>query len=103
MIPPWHGNHAFSTLGLYTMSHISHISFRKDIFCLREERVTNAYRKISFGGMELKVPGVNPYEKVKLRMIPDEGTGLAEIRFWYKDNLVGTQKIKNTLLKRVHF
>jgi hypothetical protein len=54
-------------------------------------------------GMDLKVRGVNPYEKVKLRMIPAEGTGLAEIRFWYKDNLVGTQKIKNTLLKRVHF
>ena len=53
--------------------------------------------------MDLKVPGVNPYEKVKLRMIPDEGTGLAEIRFWYKDNLVGTQKIKNTLFQRVHF
>jgi len=56
----------------------------KDIFRLREEGVTNAKRKISFEGMELKVPGVNPYEKVELRMIPVEGTELAEIRFWTK-------------------
>jgi hypothetical protein len=75
----------------------------KDLFCLREERITDGYRKISFDGMELKVPGVNPYEKVQIRMIPDEETGLTEIRFWHNDKLVGTQKIKNTLLKRVHF
>jgi len=75
----------------------------KDIFCLREERVINAYRKVSFEGMELKVPGVNPYEKVELRMVPDEKTGLTDIRFWYKGKLLGTQKIKNTMLKRVHF
>lgn len=75
----------------------------KDIFCLREERVTNAYRKISFEGMELKVPGVNPFEKIELRMVPDEKTGLTDIRFWHKGKLLGTQKIKNTMLKRVHF
>jgi hypothetical protein len=75
----------------------------KDLFCLREERVTDAYRKISFDGVELKVPGVNPHEKVLLRMIPDEETGLTEIRFWHKDRLVGAQKIRNCLLKRVHF
>lgn len=75
----------------------------KDLFCLREERITDAYRKISLDGVELKVPGINPHEKVELRMIPEEETGLTEIRFWHKDKLVGTQKIKNTLLKRIHF
>jgi hypothetical protein len=53
--------------------------------------------------MELKVPGVNPYEKVELRMVPDEKTGLTEIRFWHKEKLLGTQKIKNTTLKRFLF
>jgi hypothetical protein len=53
--------------------------------------------------MELKVPGVNPHEKVELRMVPDEETGITEIRFWYHSKLVRTQKIKNTLLKRAHF
>ena len=74
----------------------------KDIFSIREERTTDAYRKISIDGIELKVPSVDPYEKVELRMIPDEETGLTEIRFWHKGKLVGTQKIKSTDLKRVH-
>lgn len=74
----------------------------KDIFCIKEERTTNAYRRVSFEGIELKVPGVNPYERVELRMVPDEKTGLTEIRFWYKGRLVGTQKLKNTELKSMH-
>lgn len=75
----------------------------KDIFSIREERTTDAYRKISIDGIELKVPGVDPYEKVDLRMIPDEETGLTEIRFWYNKKLIGTQRIKTSELKRVYF
>jgi len=74
----------------------------KDIFCIKEERTTNAYRKVSFERIELKVPGVNPHEKVELRMVPDEETGLTEIRFWYKNRLVGTQKVKNAELKSIY-
>jgi len=75
----------------------------KDIFCLRQERTTNAYRKISLDGMELKVPGVNPYEKVELQMVPNEETGLTDIRFWHKGKLIVTQRIRNTDLKRILF
>jgi hypothetical protein len=75
----------------------------KDIFCLRQERTTNAYRKISLDGMELRVPGVNPYEKVELRMVPDEETGLTDIRIWDKGKLVVTQRIRSADLKRVLF
>lgn len=75
----------------------------KDIFCIKEDRTTNAYRKVSFEGIELKVTGVNPYEKVELRMVPDEETGLTEIRFWHKGRLVGTQKIKSAELKSIYF
>lgn len=74
----------------------------KDIFSIREERTTDAYRRVSLDGIELKVPGVDPYEKVELRMIPDEETGLTEIRLWHKGKLPGTQKIKSKDLKRVH-
>ena len=74
----------------------------KDIFCLREKRITNAYRKISFEGIEFKIP-VNPYEEVELRMVPNEITGLTDIRFWDKNKLVATQIIKNTCFKRVRF
>jgi hypothetical protein len=75
----------------------------KDIFCIKEERTTNAYRRVSIDGIELKVPGVNPYEKVELRMISDEETGLTEIRFWHKGKLIGTQKIKSAELKSISF
>jgi hypothetical protein len=34
-----------------------------DVFCLRDTRTTNVYRKISFNGTEFRVPGVDPYEK----------------------------------------
>ena len=74
----------------------------KDIFCIREERTTDAYRKVSIDGIELRVTGVDPYEKIELRMIPDKETGLTEIRFWHKGKLVGTQKVKSNDLKRVH-
>ncbi|MBI5748944.1 MAG: hypothetical protein HZA00_07445, partial [Nitrospinae bacterium] len=74
----------------------------KDIFSIREERTTDAYRRVSIDGIELRVPGVDPYEKIELRMIPDEETGLTEIRFWHKGKLVGTQKLKSNALKRVH-
>lgn len=74
----------------------------KDIFCLRYERTTNAYRRISFEGLELKVP-VNPHEKVELRVIPDQQSQMTEIRFWHNQRLVDVQKIKNTDFKTVHF
>jgi hypothetical protein len=75
----------------------------KDIFCLRDRRTTNAYRKVSINGTEFRVPGVDPYEKVDLRMVPDDETGLTEIRFWHNGKLVSTQKVQTTVLNRVRF
>lgn len=66
----------------------------KDLFCLRDSRIVNPYRKISFNNLELKVSGVPIRKNVQLRIIPDFNSGLAEIRFWYLDNLVGSQIIK---------
>ena len=67
----------------------------KDIFALRDERVVNAYRKISINNLKLCVPKVPLRERVYLRIVPDKKSGLAEIRFWYKDKLVGVTKVKN--------
>jgi hypothetical protein len=75
----------------------------KDIFCLRDTRTTNAYRKISLNGIEFRVPGVDPYEKIDLRMVPDDETGLTEIRFWHNGRLVSTQKVRTVSLNRVRF
>ncbi len=75
----------------------------KDIFCIKEERTTDAYRKISIDGLELRVPGVDPREKIELRMVPADGGELTEIRFWHKGRLTGIQKVKTADLKTVRF
>jgi hypothetical protein len=75
----------------------------RDVFCLRDTRTTNAYRKISFNGTEFRVPGVDPFEKVDLKIVPDLESGLAEIRFWHNGRLVSTQKLKTSDLAIVRF
>ena len=73
----------------------------KDIFCLRVERMVNPYRKISINNLELKVPGAPLHERIQLRIIPDKESGISEVRFWYRDNFLGHQKVKNTDLNLV--
>jgi hypothetical protein len=75
----------------------------KDVFCIKEERTTNAYRKISIDGIELRVPGADPYRRIELRMIPDEKTNLTEIRFWHSGRLTGIQKLKTSDLKSLKY
>jgi len=75
----------------------------KDVFALRGTRTTNAYRKVSINGVELKVPGVDPYKPVDLRMVPNPETGLTEIRFWHNGKLVSTQKVQTYALKGMRF
>jgi len=73
----------------------------KDIFCLRIERMVNPYRKVSINNLELKVPGAPLHERIQLRIIPDKESGVSEVRFWYRDNFLGSQKVKNTDLNLV--
>ena len=75
----------------------------KDIFSLKAERVVDQYRKISFNNLEFKLDGVSVRDRVQLRIIPDVGHGLAEVRFWCENRLVGIQKIKSESLNLVHF
>lgn len=69
----------------------------KDIFCLRVQRIVNPYRKISFNNLEFRVEGVPIRGTVQLRIVPDRVSGMAEIRFWYENRLVGIQKLNNAL------
>jgi hypothetical protein len=41
-------------------------------------------RKVSFNNLEFKfkLDGVTVRDRVQLRIVPDMGDGLAEIRFW---------------------
>jgi hypothetical protein len=73
----------------------------KDIFCLRVDRMVDSYRKVSINNLELKVPAAPLHEKIQLRIIPDKESGISEVRFWYKDNFLGSQKVKNSELNLV--
>jgi len=75
----------------------------KDIFCLRVDRMVNPYRKVSINNLELKVPGAPLHERIQLRISPDKESGVSEVRFWYRDNFLGSQKVKNSELNLVRF
>ena len=73
----------------------------KDIFCLRVERMVDSYRKVSINNLELKVPGAPLHERIQLRIVPDKESGVSEVRFWHRDNFLGSQKVKNSELNLV--
>ncbi len=59
----------------------------KDIFCLKEERVTNGYSQVSWRNRYYKVPNYIPEgATVKLHIIADDSH--PELRVWYRDELV---------------
>lgn len=66
----------------------------KDIFALRDKRTVNAYRRISFNKLVINIPGVPIRDRVGLRIVPNFRSGMAEIRFWFKNELVGTYQVK---------
>ena len=75
----------------------------KDIFCLRVDRMVNSYRKISINNLELKVLGAPLHERIQLRIVLDKKSGISEVRFWHRDNFLGSQKVKNSEINLVHF
>jgi hypothetical protein len=75
----------------------------KDIFCLRVKRTVDAYHKISISNIKLKVHKAPLRKQVELRIVPDEKTGISEVRIWYKDTLTDVYHIKNSDLNIVKF
>jgi transposase len=59
-----------------------------DIFCLREKRMVNAYRRISLHGHDVQVPDTPLREYVDVHMIPDLEKNNMSIRIWWKDSMV---------------
>ena len=74
-----------------------------DIFCLRIQRVVDAYRKISLDSHEIKVPNGMPRQTVDLKIAPDAKKGLVKIRFWQKDYFLGEILERKENLPTVHF
>ncbi|MFH2104487.1 MAG: hypothetical protein ABIJ39_14160 [Chloroflexota bacterium] len=60
----------------------------KDIFCLRETRTLNGYRRISLFNHDIEVPRVPVREDVELHMIPDPARHVLEVRIWFDNKMV---------------
>jgi hypothetical protein len=60
----------------------------KDVFCLRETRVVDGYRRISLFSHTIEVPNVPLYEDVDIHMVPDPKRQVMEIRIWWNEKMV---------------
>lgn len=75
-----------------------------DVFCLREERVVDGYRRIRFHSVELTLSGVLPRQTVELRYAPAARDGLTEVRVWYRRaRLVEVKMVRTDQLRGVQF
>ena len=74
----------------------------KDLFCLRIQRTTDAYRRVSLNNLLFKVNGVSHHEPLTLKIAP-RSQDLAEVRFWQGNRLADVQTVKISDLKGVPF
>jgi hypothetical protein len=74
-----------------------------DIFCLRETRQTDGYRKISLWGQSIMIPKVDPYEDVNIHIVPERKKQAIYLRIWHEDRLVLTTSFPRKVFPRVHF
>ena len=60
----------------------------KDVFCLRETRVVNGYRRISLFNHTIEVPKTELYEEVDIHLVPDTAKQVMETRIWWNNKMV---------------
>jgi len=66
----------------------------KDIFCTRITRKADGYRTLTLNRTKLRVNGVNPHDKIEIR-IYRQNEVMSELRFWRKEELLDVQKFRN--------
>lgn len=74
----------------------------KDVFCLRETRFVNSYRRISLFNHTIEVPNVELHEQVEIHMVPNLSKQLMEIRIWSHDKMAHSVTLPLDEF-RVHF
>ncbi len=76
----------------------------KDVFCLRHKRIADGYRKITFAGQVIQIPGIEPHQEVELHLVPDEAKNLVEIRVCADKKLAHCVILPiSDIAKTVHF
>jgi len=74
----------------------------KDVFCLRETRIVNSYRRISLFNHTIEVPNVELHDEVEIHLIPNLPKQLMEIRIWAHDKMAHSVALPLAGF-RVHF
>jgi hypothetical protein len=74
----------------------------QDVFCLRERRMVNGYRRISLSNHEIQVANVPLYEDVDIHLVPDIDQRLMRVRIWWHDQMVHSVALPLSEF-RVHF
>jgi len=74
----------------------------QDVFCLRTERMVNAYRRISLFKHEIEVPNAPLREDVDVHLVPDVAKQLMHIRVWWNNKMVHSVSLPLQGF-RVHF
>jgi transposase len=74
----------------------------KDVFCLRDTRTLNGYRKITLGGMEIEIPLVPIREDVDIHFVPLPSS-FVEVRIWYENKMVHSLTMPAVKFPGVHF
>lgn len=75
----------------------------KDVFCLRETRMVNGYRRISLFNHQIEVHNVPLREYVEVHLFPDFSRGTLEVRIWWKNQMVHSVTYPLKDFPRVHF
>ena len=74
----------------------------EDVFCLRETRFVDGYRRISLFNHRIKVPNVPLREQVQIHLIPNAEKQTMRARIWWENQMV--QSVTLPLQGfRVHF
>jgi len=74
-----------------------------DVFCLREKRTVNGYRKISLFNHEIVVPNVPLREEVEVHLIPDVERDALQVRVWHDNRMVQSVTYPLKEFPRVQF
>ena len=74
----------------------------QDVFCLRETRVIDGYRRISLFNHTIEVPNVELYEDVDIHLVPDVVKQVMGIRIWWNKKMVHSVSLPLHEF-RVHF
>jgi hypothetical protein len=75
----------------------------QDVFCLRETRVVNGYRRISLFDQEFPVPHVPLREQVQVHLVPDFDKKIVDLRIWWSQRLVHSFSLPLSQVRGVHF